>query len=34
MATKFYKCNRCGNVVEKVVDSRVPVICCHEGAGD
>ena len=30
MATKFYKCNRCGNVVEKVVDSRVPVICCGE----
>jgi superoxide reductase len=30
MATKFYKCNRCGNVVEKVVDSRVPVVCCGE----
>ena len=25
MATKFYKCNHCGNVVEKVVDSKVPV---------
>ena len=30
MATKFYKCNRCGNVVEKVVDSNVPVVCCGE----
>ena len=30
MTTKFYKCNRCGNVVEKVVDSRVPVVCCGE----
>lgn len=30
MATKFYKCNRCGNVVEKVVDSKVPVVCCGE----
>ena len=30
MATKFYKCNHCGNVIEKVVDSKVPVICCGE----
>ena len=30
MATKFYKCNHCGNVVEKVVDSKVPVVCCGE----
>lgn len=30
MATKFYKCRHCGNVVEKVVDSGVPVICCGE----
>ena len=30
MATKFYKWNRCANVVEKVVDSRVPVVCCGE----
>ena len=28
MATKFFKCNTCGNVVTKVVDSRVPVVCC------
>ena len=30
MATKFYKCRRCGNVIEKVVDSKVPVVCCGE----
>ena len=30
MATKFYKCNHCDNVVVKVVDSKVPVVCCGE----
>ena len=30
MATKFYKCPHCGNVVQKVVDSKVPVVCCGE----
>ena len=30
MATKFYKCTHCGNVIEKVVDSGVPVVCCGE----
>ena len=30
MATRFYKCNHCGNVIQKVVDSRVPVVCCGE----
>lgn len=30
MATKFYKCRHCGNVIEKVVDSKVPVVCCGE----
>ena len=30
MATKFYKCRHCGNVVEKVVDSGVKVVCCGE----
>ena len=30
MATKFYKCNHCGNVIEKVVDNKVPVVCCGE----
>lgn len=28
MATKFYKCDTCGNVIIKVVDSKVPVVCC------
>ena len=28
MATKFYKCSTCGNVVVKVVDSGVPLVCC------
>ena len=30
MATKFYRCRHCGNVIHKVVDSRVPVVCCGE----
>lgn len=30
MATKFYKCNHCGNVIEKVVDAGVPVVCCGQ----
>lgn len=30
MATRFYKCNHCGNVIQKVVDSKVPVVCCGE----
>ena len=30
MATKFYKCNQCGNLVIKVVDANVPVMCCGE----
>ena len=29
-ATKFYRCNHCGNVIEKHVDSKVPVVCCGE----
>lgn len=28
MTTKFYKCDTCGNVITKVVDSKVPVVCC------
>ena len=28
MATKFYKCETCGNVVVKLVDSKVPLVCC------
>ena len=30
MATKFYKCAHCGNVIVKVVDSNVPVVCCGQ----
>lgn len=30
MALKFYKCRHCGNVVEKVVDSGVQIVCCGE----
>ena len=28
MAVKFYKCPHCGNVITKMVDSAVPVVCC------
>ncbi len=27
---KFYICSHCGNVVEKVSDRGVPVVCCGE----
>lgn len=27
---KFYRCNHCGNIVIKLVDSGVPVVCCGE----
>ena len=30
MTTKFYKCETCGNVVVKLVDSKVPVMCCDK----
>ena len=30
MAVKFFKCNHGGNVIMKVVDSKVPVMCCGE----
>ena len=30
MAVKFFKCEHCGNVIQKVVDSKVPVVCCGE----
>ncbi len=28
MSTTFYKCNLCGNVILKTVDSGAPVVCC------
>ncbi|MDO5442725.1 MAG: desulfoferrodoxin family protein [Bacteroidia bacterium] len=30
MATKFYLCTTCGNVVFKFIDSGVNVVCCGE----
>jgi superoxide reductase len=30
MAVKFFKCAHCGNVIVKLVDSGVPVVCCGE----
>ena len=30
MATKFYRCAHCGNVIQKIVDKKVPVVCCGQ----
>ena len=30
MTTRFYKCETCGNVVVKLVDSKVPIVCCGQ----
>ena len=30
MNVKFYRCNHCGNIAVKVVDSGVPLVCCGE----
>ncbi len=30
MAVRFYRCSHCGNIVIKVVDKKVPVVCCGE----
>lgn len=30
MEQKFYTCNHCGNIIAKVKDTGVPVICCGE----
>ena len=27
---KFYICEHCGNIIEKVQDKKVPVVCCGE----
>lgn len=27
---KFYRCNHCGNIVVKIIDSGVDVVCCGE----
>ena len=28
MTNKFYICETCGNIIQKVEDSKVPVFCC------
>lgn len=30
MDIKLYRCNHCGNIAIKVVDSGVPLVCCGE----
>lgn len=30
MQEKFYKCNKCGQIVRKVKDTKMPLICCGE----
>lgn len=30
MSTRFYICSHCGNMVEKVKDAGVPVVCCGQ----
>ena len=30
MEQKFYICKHCGNIIAKVKDTGVPVICCGE----
>ncbi|MGN0447585.1 MAG: desulfoferrodoxin family protein [Acutalibacteraceae bacterium] len=30
MEPKFYICNHCGNIIIKVKDAKVPVVCCGE----
>lgn len=27
---RFFRCQHCGNIIVKIVDSRVPVMCCGE----
>ena len=30
MELKFFRCNHCGNMIVKIKDSSVPVVCCGE----
>ena len=30
MDVKFFRCNHCGQIITKIVDTGVPVICCGE----
>lgn len=33
MEQKFYRCAHCGNIVTKLTDKGVPVVCCGEPMG-
>jgi len=30
MEIKFYKCKHCGQIITKILDTKVPVICCGD----
>ena len=30
MSTRLYICNHCGNIIEKINDAGVPVVCCGQ----
>lgn len=30
MELKYYICESCGNIITKVKDSKVPVVCCGQ----
>lgn len=30
MELNFFRCNHCGNIIVKIKDSSVPVVCCGE----
>lgn len=30
MELKFFRCNHCGNIIVKIKDRSVPVVCCGE----
>lgn len=34
MELKLYKCEHCGNIIFKALDSGVPVVCCGEKMGE
>ncbi len=34
MSVTFYRCAHCGNIIEKVVDKGVKVVCCGEPMGE
>lgn len=34
MEFKMYRCEHCGNIIFKAVDSGVPVVCCGEQMGE